>query len=184
MKSLVIDETIVITGEDILYVAQQIKRDLKALSKAYPNLLNLDYADDIHDSFTTFLANNAVSGLGFGIYDSAKENLVYHEYRYKILRGDDVIKITNNETRMHDHPPVKKLSLPDKAIFAPWVQWSSDMRKMSEVQQRNIVENTGWSIPSKATNFNQKYDGGEWTNLGISAKGQLGVDVDNFNRNK
>jgi hypothetical protein len=185
MKSVVIDETVVITGEDILYVAQQIKRDLKALSKAYPHIISLDYADDIHDSFTTFLANNAVSRLGFGIYDFAKDNLVYHEYRYKVLRGGEITDQTGGGKEGKGGQPVEKLVLPPTAIFTAWVNWSSDMRNMPEEQQKNIVENTGWLTPSqKNGGFNQKYEGGEWTNSGLYASGQLGVDVDIWKKNK
>ncbi|MBD2183858.1 hypothetical protein H6S82_31075 [Planktothrix sp. FACHB-1355] len=176
MKSLVVSESISVTQNDVLYVAQQLTRDLKALSKAYPNLLSIDYASDLQDSFTTFLYNNAITELGFSIYDPANSNLVYHEYRYKVLYGGDVVSVNPSGGRGgRGGRSVEPVSVPSSALFIPWVKWSQTMMLLSEDEQRNIVIDTGWSIPGKGSSFQGKYEGGNWSNLGHYYSGSLGV---------
>ncbi|CBN53560.1 MULTISPECIES: hypothetical protein [Kamptonema] len=177
MKSIVISTSISITGNDIIYVAQQVKRDLKSLSKAYPNLLSSDEADDLEDNFMTLLINNAVSDIGFSIYDPTNSNLVYHEYRYKVLLGGDVTSVTNGGRQGTGGKPVEAVWIPSSAVFTSWVIWSDTMSNLSKEQQRSIVSNTRWSIPGENSSFQRRYEGENWSSLGLYASGNLGVEV-------
>ncbi|MCL1475027.1 hypothetical protein [Argonema antarcticum] len=176
MKSLVISTSLSITGADVLYVGQQINLDLQALSKAYPKIISLDYAVKLFNSYTTFLINNAVSDIGFSLYDPANENLVYHEYRYKVVLGVDVRSVTKGNRLGTGGKPVETVWVPSSAAFTPWVIWSPTMLNLSKEQQRSIVSGTKWLIPGEGSTFKGKYEGGIWSSLGLYASGDLGVE--------
>jgi hypothetical protein len=129
-----------ITQVDVLYVAQQINKDLTALSKAYPKILAMDRAMDLFNASVTFLANYAVSEMGYSVHHPNDNKLVYLDLQYQVAR--DGIDKGNKGGYLID-----KIQIPHFAKFTPWVVWSSTMFKLSEDEQKQIVSGTGWNMP-------------------------------------
>jgi hypothetical protein len=170
-----VEEVHVYTHMNVLYVGQQINRDLWVLSTAYPNKLPMQQAMDLFNSYTTFLANNAIGWLGFSIHDPVKQNLVYHEYRYEVHYDGEVHAAGGTGGR-----EVKKVALPGSAVFTPWVIWSDHMQHLSVREQELIVKGTGWNIPGRNGTFNGRYVDGEWVGLGNYQRGALRVGVTEY----
>lgn len=177
MTSRSVTESLSITQGDVLYVGQQINLDLIALSNAYPTVLSKDRAMNLFNSYTTLLYNNAVSSIGFSIYDPRDGNLVYHENRYKVLYGDAVREINPSGRGVgRGGKPVQPVRLPSSATFTAWVMWSSRMLGLSVPEQERIVSGTGWDIPGKNPKFVGEYRGGKWTSTGFIGRGGIGVE--------
>ena len=176
MRSQVISSSYSVEQVDVLYVAQQINRDLQSLSKAYPRLISIDRVLNLFNSYVTLLHNKALAELGFSIHDPSASNLVYHEYRYKVLYGGEVIAVSPDGRRMGTGGrPVKAVWIPSTARFAHWVIWSQGMLNLSESAQQRILSGTDWSIPGRNLPFNATYKGGSWNSSGSYASGRIGV---------
>jgi len=181
MQSQVLTQTYVIGQADVLYVAQQVLNDLRALSQAYPRVLTNEAVMDLFNSITTFLYNDAISELGFTIHDPLKGNRVYHEYRYEILYGDAVLPFNpGGQAVGRGGKPVTSVYLPASAKFDPWVVWSAEMLGRSEWEQENIVSGTHWDIPSRCKPFTRRFEGGSWVEFGFYGRGYLGVKGSEF----
>lgn len=173
MPSQVYTGAVAVNQADVLYVGQQINRDLIELSKAYPDKLPLEKAVRYFNSYTTFLLNAAITELGFSIYDPLARNLVYHEYRYEVHYGS----VTTGGQGGHR---VARVWLPASATFTPWVAWSEEMLSLPEDHQEQIVAGTEWNIPSKNGTFNGRYDNGNWSSGGSYGRGSLEVAMKIF----
>lgn len=154
---------------DILYVGYQINRDLQALSDAYPNILTPRYALGLSNSCTIFLSSNAVTHIGYSIYDPTNNNLVYHELLYKVQYDGDVKGGQNGGGGR----AITSIRVPPSAKFTAWVKWSQTMLSLSEAAQEQIVSGTDWSIPRKGTPFYGTYVGGNWQDKGKYSSGAL-----------
>jgi hypothetical protein len=133
--------SLTVRHSDILYVARKITRDLHALRRAYPNLIDDIRILDINDALMVFLANDAVTRIGFSIVDSARESLVLHELRYEVNYSGPRTAAAEGETR------INAVRIPETAAMKVWVQWSPQMLALSLSQQRQIVQGTGWELP-------------------------------------
>ena len=169
MATRVIATSISFTVEkvDVLYVAQQINMDLTALSKTYPKILAMDRAMNLFNAGVTFLANYAVSEIGYSVHDPNQKNLVYHELKYQLSYGGNVTRGGKGGR------PISAVWVPSSAKFTPWVIWSSTMLRLSEYKQRQIVSGTNWNIPGKNGVFRGRYDGGNWKNGGDYRSGGI-----------
>lgn len=176
MKSQVITDTFSVTQADVLYVAQQLNLDLQSLSKAYPSKLSLDYAMNLFNSCSILLYNFAVSHIGFSIHDPDQKNLVYHELRYEVVYGGDVVAIAPNGGRGgRGGRQINPVWVPNSAVFSPWVTWSQSMLSKSEYEQSQIVAGTLWGIPGKSGHFSLSYEGITWRNTGNYYSGNIGA---------
>ena len=176
MQSYVISRSFTVEQVDVLYVAQQINRDLQSLSRAYPRILSTEDAMDLFNAYVTFLSNYAVKRLGFSIYDPAQSNLVYHEIRYEVLYGGDVASINPSGGRSgRGGIPIDAVWVPKTAKFSAWVVWSSHMLTLPKERQSQIVSGTGWLIPGRGSSFNGSYRGGTWSSIGSYVSGKIGA---------
>ena len=133
-------KTFTLEHMDVLYIAQQINSDLTALNKAYPETLTMDRAMSLFNSLTIFLANYAVSEIGYSVHDLDDNNLVYLEFQYHVVY-DGIGRGSKGGY------PIEKTRIPHSAKFTVWVVWSSTMLELSESKQEQIVNGTGWSMP-------------------------------------
>lgn len=185
MQTQSFSSTVVITQGNVLYVGQQISRDLRSFATAYPSVLSLDYAMSLYDSYTTFLLHDAITTLGYTIHDPRQNNLVYHELRYEVLKGGEIAAIASaGYEGGTGGNPIIPVWLPGTAQFTPWVIWSSQILRLSYIQQRQIVSGTGWSIPNESGTFHATYQGGDWANLGTYYSGSLGVSGKQYKKRK
>ncbi len=176
MQSQVVSSSYSVEQVDTLYVGQQINLDLQSLSRAYPSLISINQVLNLFNSYVTFLHNKALSELGFCIHDPFASNLVYHEYRYKVLYGDEVRALSPDGRRTGTGGrPVKAVWIPSTARFTDWLIWSAQMESLSQVTQQRIVSGTGWNIPGRNQAFSATYKGGNWQAPGSYASGRIGV---------
>lgn len=168
--------TIVIVQGDVLFVANQINVDLQTIQLAYPDKVTIDEVMKLFTCYSSFMADYAVSQLGFCIYDPLDRNLVYCEYRYQVLYGGEVRNLNpdGRPIRML-HPLLQHSYVPLSARFTPWVSWSKHMLGLSRDEQARIVSGSGWSLPSQANHLDLKYDGLDWESLGLGGRGAIAV---------
>lgn len=184
MSTQSFSSVVTINQVDVLYVGQQILRDLRAFSVAYPSVLSLDDVMDLNDSFTTFLYHDAVTKFGYTIHDPSQNNLVYHELRYEVLKGGEIASSvpSRGEKGGTGGNPIIPVWIPSTVQFTPWIIWSSRMLNLTHTQQRQIVSGTGWNIPSESGTFKATYQGGNWGNLGVYYSGDLGVSGKHYTK--
>lgn len=137
--------SVTVSQADVLYVAQEIRRDLLTLSAAYPGLVEPNNITDLHDAISTFLLNGAVSAIGFAVIDPSRSNVVLVELRYEIA-----YTASGNQIEPQSRT-IRSLQIPPGAKLAPWVAWSQRMRELTHEQQQQIVAGTGWGVPRSAT---------------------------------
>lgn len=177
METIVEVETI--TETDVLYIGQQIHRDLQQIRKAYKSLVSEERVADLYDAILTFLIENAVDRIGFSIYDPNDENLVYHEWTYKVLRGEvlpENLRGTQQGKGGQPVPPVSKL--PHSAIFTSWITWSDDFIDRHLDEQKKVVDGTGWGVPGEGTTFKRRFRNAmDLNEQRFYVSGELGVQV-------
>ena len=166
-------ESITIAHADVLYVAQQITRDLQVWRKLYPSLVSEDRVFDLNDAVTTLLANDAVTRIGFSVQDPGQQNLVLHELRYEI-------SYTGSGSRTgRGGASSAAVRIPSTATMTPWVVWSKTMLGLSRELQRRVLEGTGWSLPGTRS-FNGRYSGGQWTGGPVYSSGALAAESQQY----
>jgi len=159
---------------DIIFVASQVNKDIQSLSRAYPAILSLDQAVDLFNVLMAFMSNNAISAIGFTIYDPNDGNKVYHELKYQILYGRDVQPISQGSPRGgQGGQPVNAVWVPSTAKFTPWIRWSDHMLQLPTTEQQLIVQGTGWPSPNQGGSFIARYDGGHWNDIGNYFSGKI-----------
>jgi hypothetical protein len=173
--SVVQVSNLTITQADVLYVSQQIKRDLMVLSDHYPTIVSQRRVNQLDIAIGTLLINDAVSVVAFAIEDPYSENLVYHELRYTISYSG-----TGPRTGIGGGTIVR-VPVPPRARLTPWVLWSQTMRSIPAEQQRQVVQNTGWGTPGSAK-FKGRYKGTTSTPRGMYISGPLAAQAEEFRR--
>jgi hypothetical protein len=173
---------ITITAQDVLYVGQQITRDLTKIGDAYPNLINGDKILKLFQAITTFLIRNTVQKIGFSIHDPEQENLVYHEWIYVVLQGDAIPENMRGKQQGKggEEPVVPVSKLPQSARFQAWVIWSDEFLKLSDEQQKEVLDDTGWGAPGNNP-FKRTHK--DFTSLSVDGyyvSGQLGVELQTY----
>ena len=165
--------TVTVSHADVLYVVQQIKKDLLVLSGMYPDVLSKDTAYTCHDEACTFVMNNAVTSLCYTIADPAKSHLVYHQLRYEI-------SYSGNGSRVGlGGADVGVQTLPSTAKFIETVTWSTTMRALPLAKQEEIVQGTRWSLPGKSSGLSFTYGTGTWQER-LYASGALEAHVHEY----
>lgn len=181
--SRVMTSSYVVSHADVLYVGQQINSDLIELARAYSDIFSFEEALGLFNSYTTFLANSAVSNLGFTIYDPSSSNLVYHESQYEVVYGEEVYVLNpSGHSQGVGGRSVTRIWVPNTVRFKPWVVWSSTMLALTEAEQESIVSGTNWDIPSRNTTFQRRYVGGNWEKTGIYARGNVAVQGSTYGK--
>ncbi len=167
-----------IAETDVLYVAQQLHRDLRQIRKSYSKLLSHEEVEDIYDSVVTFLIKEAITNIGFCIYDPKDDNLVYHEWIYIVLQGDAIPEGLRDTQQGKGGEPFRSAqNLPSSAEFTAWVVWSEKFLDLPQDQQEEIVNETIWNMPGKSL-FKRKHKHPTgWRNEGFYVSGQLGVQM-------
>lgn len=169
-----------VTQVDVLYVSQQIKRDLGAMQTSYPRIVTWERIHDLDLSFGTFLHNDAVTTIGLSIEDPAREHLVYHELRYTISYTGDGSRVGIGGRA------ITPVAVPASARLTAWVRWSQRMRNLPIEKQRQIIQGTNWGLPSLpgqgGNSFVGKYSGGQHTAYSTYASGPLVAEVEQFRR--
>lgn len=165
-----------VTQADVLYVVQQMKRDLVRLKKSYTNLITSERILDLHDNLTTFLINSAVSEVGFAIHDGSPKKVIEREIRYTIRYLDSPEGRGGTGGLSSEVVPI-----PTTAVFDPWVKWSQTMKNLTVDRQQKIVSGTGWGIPG-STPFCGTYSGGTTFDLASYVSGLLAVDAREYRR--
>jgi hypothetical protein len=158
-----------VTQADVLYVAQQIKRDLMALKSCYPGLLSADRILELHDALGTFLINDAVREVGYSVYDPLQSNLVYHELKYSISYSGSGGRVGLGGAQ------ISRVDIPASSQFKPWVNWSARMLGLSPSEQRQVVAGTGWGIPG--SHYFHRQHRGSWTDRATYASGPLSAQA-------
>lgn len=166
--------TVTVTHNDVLYVVQQIKRDLLALSAVYPALLSKDKVYTCHDEACTFLMNNAVTCLWYTIEDPSNSHRVYHQLRYEISYSGNGARVGLGGAALSAQ------QLPSTAVFSQAVNWSATMCALPVAKQEEIVEGTQWSIPGTTGTIDFTYVGGAWQDRGEYASGVLAARVHEY----
>lgn len=87
MTTSTISQVFTVSQVDVLYVTQQMGRDLNSLSQAYPEYLKPNEVFQYQDSLTTFIINDAIDRVGFSILSVSAPYTVYHELRYQVGYG-------------------------------------------------------------------------------------------------
>lgn len=159
--------TVTVTHSDVLYVVHQIKKDLLALSTAYPSLLDKDRVYKCHEEACTFIMNNAVTCFWYTIDDPAESRLVYHQLRYEISYAGDGPRTGLGGAAM------EKQVLPPTAVFSEAVTWSPTMRALPVAKQKEILEGTKWGLPGTTGSVEFTYKQGNWQDRGRYASGAL-----------
>jgi hypothetical protein len=166
-----------ITQADVLYVSQQIKRDLMELSDCYPALVSQRRINELDIAVGTLLFNDAVNAIGFAIEDPIADNLVYHELRYRIsYNGEGQWTGIGGST-------ISPVPVPARAKLTPWVQWSQVMLSLPTDKQRQIVQGTGWGIPGSST-FRGRYGDSCFTCRATYGSGPLLAQAEEFRRDR
>jgi hypothetical protein len=165
-----------VTHADVLYVAQQIARDLRAFRRAYPTLLSDQKVLDYHDAACTLLVNDAARTIAYTVYVPAQQNLVLHELRYEIsYRSTPVARHGVGGV------DVAPLVLPPGATFISWVRWSPRFENLSGMEQDQVLSGTGFGRPGSGS-FLPRYVGGQ-TNNGVRYEsGILSAQREEFRR--
>lgn len=163
--------SLTVQHHDILYVAGKITRDLYALRRAYPKLIDDKRVLDINDALMVFLANDAVTRIGFSIVDPARGSLVLHELRYEINYSGSRKAAAAGETR------INAIEIPETAAMKAWVQWSSQMLALSVDQQRRIVQGTGWELPGTRVFAGRYSAGSQLWDIGRLDEAQLRISI-------
>jgi len=154
MEAIVAVQTITVTQSDVLYVAQQIQRDLRRFHEVYPNFLSMQEVLDLQDSVTTFLINDAVSRFGVSILDpGTTPNTVYHELRYDVTYADPGPRFGTGGQ------PVARRCVPPQCVLRAWVNWSIRMQRLDPHKQAQIVADTLWTPPGATPPLELKYAG-------------------------
>lgn len=166
-------ESITLTHADVLYVAGQITRDLRTWHEIYPKLISADRVLGLNDAVTTFLANDAITKLGFSVVDPSQQHLVLHELRYEISHTGSGPRVGRGGAAS------SAVSVPATATMTPWVVWSQRMRNLPVAQQCQVLEGTGWSLPGTHT-FNGRYVNGQWISGPTYSSGQLSAESQQF----
>jgi hypothetical protein len=173
--SIVQTYSFTVTSADVLYVTQQIKRDMQSLRQAYPGLIDADYILDLHDAFATFLINDAVSTIALAIEDPLQGHLVFHELRYTISHTGSGLRSGTGGAA------VAPRRIPASARFYPWVSWSTSMRSKPRDGQAQIVSGTGWNVPGQGP-FNLTYTDGSWVDRSGYSSGPLVASIREYRR--
>jgi hypothetical protein len=167
--------TLTFTKSDVLYVNNQITKDLRSLSASYPSLISSDRILDLSIAMATFISNDAVGRLGFSIYDPADQNLVYHELRYRIFYGAAVARSGDGGRDF------TRVSIPSTAKFKPWVGFTQKFCQAPLSKQRDVVAGTGWGLPGSST-FKGRYTGGVLSPRSEYRSGILGASMEEYSR--
>ncbi|MEU0792752.1 hypothetical protein ABZ342_21990 [Amycolatopsis sp. NPDC005961] len=171
--------SLTVTQADVLYVSQQIKRDLGAMQQSYPRIVSWERINTLDLSFSTFLINDAVNTIGLSIEDPAQEHEVFHELRY-------AISYTGDGSRMGiGGRAITPVPVPSSARLTAWVRWSKHMRELPIDKQRQIIQGTLWGLPSVpgqggGRTFVGKYSGGQHTGYGTYASGPLSAQAEEY----
>jgi hypothetical protein len=166
-------ETITVTHADVLYVGQQITRDLQVWNEIYPALVSAGRVLSLNDAVNTFLSNDAVARIGFSIEDPHQQHLILHELRYEI-------SYTGAGPRTgRGGAASSAVRVPATARMTAWVAWSRTMLSLSPEEQRRVLEGTGWSLPGTRT-FNGRYVDGHWTSGRIYSSGLLSAESQQY----
>ncbi|MFI9813712.1 hypothetical protein [Saccharothrix variisporea] len=164
-----------VTHNDVLYVSQQIQRDLLKMSECYPHLLSYKRITELNIGISTLLINDAVHTIGFSIHDPADRDLVYHELRYTIsYTGVGPRGGVGGAT-------ITKLYIPATARFSAWVRWSSSMRALPVAKQKQVVAGTTWGVPGSST-FTARYEGTTTTQRSTYMAGALVAEAEEIRR--
>lgn len=148
--------TVTVTHADVLYVVQQIKKDLSAWSDAYPSVVSKDKVYTCHDEACTFLMHDAVTCLWYTIEDPTKSHYVYHQLRFEI-------SYSGNGSRVGlGGRAVTPQALPPSARFIEAVSWSATMRALPVAKQQQILESTRFGVPGSGGSLNFTYGAGAW----------------------
>ena len=172
--SVVQVSSLTITQVDVLYVSQQIKRDLMVLSDCYPTIISQRRVNELDISVGTLLFNDAVKTIGFAIMDP-RNNLVYHELRYTISYTG-----TGPRTGLGGSA-ITRVSVPPSARLQAWVSWSRTMLSLPTEKQRQIVQSTGWGVPG-GSKFNGQYNGTTSAARAIYTSGPLAAQAEEVRR--
>lgn len=165
--------SVAITQVDVLYVSQQIKRDLNALRDCYPGLLSDRWINDLDIAVGTFLFNDAISSLGFSVIDPADDDLVYHELRYVIEYSGE-----GSRTGMGGRS-LAPVQIPRRVALTPWVVWSQSMLSLPFDKQRLIVQGTGWGAPGSDL-FRGRYRNDDFLFHATYASGPLAAQAQEY----
>jgi len=167
-----------VTQVDVLYVSQQIKRDLGAMQHSYPRIVTWERINELDLSFSTFLINDAVATIGLSIEDPNQGHLVYHELRYAISYTGDGARVGLGGRA------ITPVAVPAGARLTAWVLWSRRMRGLPLDKQSQIIQGTRWGLPSPpgGNGFVGKYTGGQHTPYSTYASGPLVAQVEEFRR--
>jgi hypothetical protein len=151
--------TVTVSHADVLYVVQQMKKDLLVLSGMYPDLLSKDKAYTCHDDACTFIMNNAVTSLWYTIADPANSHLVYHQLQYEISHSGSGSRVGLGGA------DVGIQTLPSTARFIEAVTWSATMLALPHDKQEEITRGTQWSRsgrPGTSPGISFTYGTGTW----------------------
>ncbi|RCG28242.1 hypothetical protein DQ384_24225 [Sphaerisporangium album] len=173
--SIVQTVSLTVTHVDVLYVVQQIKRDLQEFRAAYPALLSADRILDLHDAMVTFIMNDAITRVSFTIEDPAQEHLVLHELRYDISYTGTGPRVGLGGAK------VRPVRVPPTARMTPFVVWSPTMRALPPDRQRRILQGTGWPPPGTSA-FRARYSDGSWVGRSVYSSGVLAAESQEFRR--
>lgn len=153
VTSSVISYTYTVSHADVLYVSQQMGRDLKAMKDSYPEYLNSDDVFSHQDSLTTLIVNDAIERVGFSIVALESPHAVFHELRYEVGYG------AFSQRQGVGGGDVNRRWIPRPSRFQAWVVWSKAMLELPRQKQAQIVQATLWSPPGGAS-FRGTYSGG------------------------
>ncbi|MFI9387270.1 hypothetical protein [Kutzneria sp. NPDC052558] len=171
--------SLTVTQVDVLYVSQQIKRDLGAMQASYPSIVDWKRINELDLSFSTFLINDAVTTIGLSIADPQQGNLVYHELRYAISYTGDGGRVGLGGRA------ITPVAVPASARLTAWVHWSQRMRNLPLDKQRQIIQGTRWGLPrppGQPGGFVGRYTGGQHTAYSTYASGPLVAEAEEFRR--
>lgn len=158
MTTRIITNFVSTTAEKIhaRYLTMRIYRDILALSRMYPNLLEPDKSTNLLNAITAFISNKAVAVIGFSIYNPNEGNKVYYELKYEFTDYEESNAPISQEGGQSAE--VEEVLVPSTAKFIPWVVWSVRMQKLPIDKQRLIIQDTGWTIPGEESPVKLKYE--------------------------
>jgi hypothetical protein len=175
-RSMSYVQTLTVTHADVLYVNQQIKRDLMALRVTYPRLVSERTLNETDISIGILLMNNAVKTVGFSIGSRRRrEPFIYHELKY-VIDYSGAGPRTGKGGR-----PLARSRAPFWALFYPWVHWSDSMLSLSQIEQQRILEGTTWGLPGQA-DFHPRYSAGQHEFRATYASGPLSARSSEYRR--
>lgn len=154
--SVVETVSVTVTQADVLYVSEQIKKDLLEFERLYPKLISTRDILQYDTAVSTFLLDNAVSAIGFSVENPNMSHLVYHELRYNIT-----IRANAGPRTGLGGATLRGVSIPPSARITAWVVWSPEMLELSASEQEHIVAGTGWRRPG-LDNFYPRYSDGSF----------------------